>query len=71
MAGFLFLIAVLLGGASLTFYEAAQQISIGTSWAGDVCSMSKMFCAQPMYLAYAAGALLVLAIGAKIGSAAA
>jgi len=67
MAGLLFLFTAVLGGASLLFREAAGQISIGTPWASSVCSVSKMFCAEPMYLAYAAGAALVLAIGVKLG----
>ncbi len=70
MAGIAFLLAVLLGGAALLFRNAAEQISIGTAWASDVCSTSQMFCHHPEYLAYAAGAMLVLAIGFKLGSAA-
>jgi hypothetical protein len=70
MAGIAFLLAVLLGGAALLFRNAAEQISIGTAWASDVCTTSQMFCHHPEYLAYAAGAMLVLAIGFKLGSAA-
>ncbi|MDR3465083.1 MAG: hypothetical protein P4M07_03975 [Xanthobacteraceae bacterium] len=69
MAAILFAGAVLLGAASLVFYEAAGQVYLGTSWATDVCSASKTFCGHPEYLAYAAGVALVLALGAKIGSA--
>jgi hypothetical protein len=68
MAAFLFVLVVLSGAAALLFYEAASEIYLGTSWATDVCSTSKLFCGHPEYLAYAAGALLVLALGAKIGS---
>jgi hypothetical protein len=68
MAGISFLIALLLGGAAFLFYEAAGQISIGTQWASDVRSMSSTFCHHPEYLAYAGGVMLVIAIGAKIGS---
>ncbi|MDB5611310.1 MAG: hypothetical protein JWP25_8210 [Bradyrhizobium sp.] len=68
MAGISFLVAALLGGAAFLFWEAATQISIGTSWAGDVCSTSQMFCHHPEYLAYAASAMLIVAIGAKLGS---
>jgi hypothetical protein len=68
MAGILFIIALLLGGAALLFREAAAQISIGTSWAGDVCATSQMFCHHPEYLAYAGGVVLVIAIGTKLGS---
>jgi len=68
MAGLLFLLALLLGGAALVFYQAADQISVGTSWAVDVCSTSHLFCHHPEYLAYAGGVMLVVAIGAKLGS---
>jgi len=68
MTGILLLLAVLLGGAAVVFWEAAEQISIGTDWASDVCSSSEMFCQHPEYLAYAAGAVLVIAIGVKLGS---
>jgi hypothetical protein len=68
MAGICFLIALLLGGAALLFKNAAEQISIGTPWASDVCSVSQLFCHNPQYLAYAGGAMLVVAIGAKLGS---
>ena len=67
MAGLLFLIALLLGGAALLFNAAAAQVAVGTPWAGDVCSMSHMFCHNPEYLAYAAGAALVVAVGFKLG----
>jgi hypothetical protein len=70
MTAILLLLVVLLGGAAVVFWEAAEQISIGTGWASDVCSASEMFCHHPEYLAYAAGALLVIAIGVKLGSAA-
>jgi hypothetical protein len=70
MAGIFFILAVLLGGAALLFRNAAGEISIGTGWASDVCSTSQMFCQRPEYLAYAAGAVLVVAIGIKLGSAA-
>jgi hypothetical protein len=68
MAGISFLIALLLGGAAFLFQQAAGQISIGTQWASDVCSTSQMFCHHPEYLAYAGGVMLVIAIGAKLGS---
>ena len=67
LAGICFLIALLLGGAAFLFYEAAGQIS-GTQWASDVCSMSSTFCHNPEYLAYAGGVMLVVALGAKLGS---
>ena len=70
MAGICFIVALLLGGAAFLFKQAAGEISVGTSWASDVCSTSQMFCHHPEYLAYAAGALLVIAIGVKLGSAA-
>jgi hypothetical protein len=68
MAGICFLIAILLGGAALLFRQAAEEISIWTQWASDVCSMSSTFCHNPEYLAYAGGVMLVIAIGAKLGS---
>jgi hypothetical protein len=68
MAGILFLLSLLLGGAALLFQQAADQISAGADWAGDLCSTSPMLCHHPEYLAYAGGVLLVIAIGAKIGS---
>jgi hypothetical protein len=70
MAGILFILAVLLGGAALLFRNAAGELAVGTPWASDVCSASQMFCHHPEYLAYAAGAVLVIAIGVKLGSAA-
>lgn len=68
MAGISFLIALLLGGAAFLFRQAAGQLSVGTPWASDVCSMSTMFCHHPEYLAYAGGVMLVIALGAKLGS---
>lgn len=68
MAGIFFLIAILLGGAALLFRQAAEEISIGTQWASDACSLSSTFCHNPEYLAYAGGVMLVIAIGAKLGS---
>jgi hypothetical protein len=68
MAGISFLIALLLGGAALLFSQAADQISVGTDWAGEVCSTSPMFCHHPEYLAYAGGVMLVIAVGVKLGS---
>jgi hypothetical protein len=68
MAGLLFLLGLRLGGAALVFKQAADQISVGTSWAVDVCSTSHLFCHHPEYLAYAGGVMLVAAIGAKLGS---
>jgi hypothetical protein len=65
MAALCFLIALLLGGAAFLFKQAAGEISVGTQWASDVCSMSPMFCHHPEYLAYAAGVALVIAIGAS------
>jgi hypothetical protein len=68
MAGITFLLAVLLGGAAFLFNQAATEISVGTSWAGEVCSTSQLFCHHPEYLAYAGGVMLIVAIGAKLGS---
>jgi hypothetical protein len=68
MAGLFFLLALLLGGAAFVFRQAAAEIPLGTSWAVQVCSTSKMFCHDPQYLAYAGGVLLVIAIGFKLGS---
>jgi len=58
----------LLGGAALLFRQAAEEIRIGTDWAGQVCSMSTMFCHNPEYLAYGGGVVLIMAIGFKLGS---
>ena len=68
MAGILFVLAILLGGAALLFRQAAEEISIGTDWANQVCSLSSTFCHNPEYLAYAGGVVMVIAIGAKLGS---
>jgi hypothetical protein len=68
MAGISFIVALLLGGAASLFRQAATEISVGTSWASDVCSTSPLFCHHPEYLFYAAGVMLVVAIGAKLGS---
>ena len=68
MAGIAFLLALLLGAAAFLFKQAAAEISVGTPWASDVCSTSHLFCQHPEYLAYAGGVLLIIAIGAKIGS---
>ena len=66
MAVISFLLAILLGGTAFLFKEAASQISVGTSWAGEVCSTSQIFCHHPEYLAYGGEVLLVVAIGTKI-----
>ena len=66
MAVISFLLAILLGGTAFLFKEAASQISAGTSWAGEVCSTSQMFCHQPEYLAYAGFGLMTVAIGTKL-----
>jgi hypothetical protein len=68
MAGICILMAIMLGGAAFLFRGAAAEISVGTPWAADVCSTSQMFCHHPEYLAYAAGALMIAAIGAKLGA---
>ena len=68
MAGICFLIALLLGSAAFVFKQAAAEVSVGTSWAVDVCSTSHLFCHHPEYLAYAGGVMLIAAIGAKLGS---
>jgi hypothetical protein len=68
MAGITFLMALLLGGAAFLFKQAAAEISVGTSWAVSVCSTSHLFCHHPEYLAYAGGVMLIVAIGAKLGS---
>lgn len=67
MAGLAFLIALLLGGAALLYQQAAEGISAGTSWAGDVCATSPLFCHHPEYLGYAGFALLIIAIGMRLG----
>ncbi|MDO9298811.1 hypothetical protein [Bradyrhizobium sp.] len=47
MAVISFLLALLLGGTAFLFKQAASQIAVGTSWAGEVCSTSQMFCHHP------------------------
>ncbi len=66
MAGIFFLLPLLLGGAAFLFKQAASELSGGTPSAGEVCSTSPMFCHHPEYLAYAAGAMLVLAVVARL-----
>jgi hypothetical protein len=68
MAGILFLLEALLGGAAFLFWKAAPLISTGAPWASSLRSTSPMFCHHPEYFAYAGGMLLVLAIGIKLGS---
>jgi len=68
MAGLFFLLAILLGGAALLFRQAAEEIRMGTDWAAQVCSTSQTFCHNPEYLAYAGGAVLIVAVGFKLGS---
>ena len=68
MAAIIFLLAILTGGTAFLFKEAAAQISVGTSWAGEVCSTSQMFCHHPEYLAYAGFGLMTVAIGTKLGN---
>ena len=68
MAGISFLLAVLLGAASFILKQAASEVSSGTRWASEACSTVPMFCHHPEYLAYAAGVMLVIGIGAKLGS---
>ena len=68
MAGISFILALVLGGAALLFRQAAAEVSIGTPWASDLCSSTPLFCHHPEYLLYAGGVLLVIAIGAKLGS---
>ena len=68
MAVISFLLAILLGGTAFLFKEAASQISVGTFWAGEVCSTSQMFCHHPEYLAYAGFGLMTVAIGTKLSN---
>ncbi|MDO9060168.1 MAG: hypothetical protein Q7U92_14260, partial [Bradyrhizobium sp.] len=68
MAEISFLGALLLGATALLFREAASQISLGMSWAGEVCSTSQMFCHHPEYIAYAGFALMTVAIGTKLSN---
>ncbi|ABD88930.1 hypothetical protein [Rhodopseudomonas palustris] len=69
MAALLFFIALALGGAAMLFRYAHAEVRYGTSWAVDVCSASNLFCGHSDYLAYAAGGILVLAVGAGLGRA--
>jgi hypothetical protein len=67
MAAISFLLAISFGGAAFLF-KGASQIFVGTSWAGEVCSTSQMFCHHPEYLAYAGFGLMVVAIVTKLGN---
>ncbi len=68
MAGILFLLAIVAGGAALLFKQAAAEVLVGTDWAVGVCSTSHLLCQHPDYLAYSGGALLVIALGVKLGN---
>ena len=68
MAVISFLLAILLGGTAFLFKAAAAQIATGTSWAGEVCSTTQLFCHHPEYLAYAGFGLMTVAIGTKLGN---
>ena len=68
MAGISFIVALLRGGAAFLFRQAAAEVSVGTPWASDLCSTSPLFCHHPEYLFYAAGLMLVVAIGAKVAA---
>ncbi len=66
MAGISFLMAALFAGAAFLFKQAAAELHVGTSWAGEVCSASQTFCHHPEYLAYGGEILFVLAISVKL-----
>jgi len=66
MVAISFLMAALLAGAAFVFKQAAAELHIGTSWAGEVCSASPTFCHHPEYLAYGGEMLFVLAISVKL-----
>jgi hypothetical protein len=68
MAFITFLLAILLDGTAFLFMAAASYTSGGTSWAGEVCSTSQMFCRHPEYLAYAGFGLMTVAIATKLGN---
>ena len=68
MAGMFFSACDFARRGGVLFYQAAAEIPVGTDWAAQVCSTSQMFCHHPEYLAYAGGALLIVAIGVKLGS---
>jgi hypothetical protein len=69
MAVILLFAAMALGGAALLFKNAHELVYNGTPWAADACSLSPLFCSHFEYLAYAAGVVLLLAIGIGIGQA--
>jgi len=68
LSGLLFLLAVLLGGASFLCWDADGATATGSDWADSVCTTAPMFCHHPEYLAYAGVTALVIALGAKLGS---
>jgi hypothetical protein len=63
LAGILFFLAMILGGAALLYKLAAENISVGAQWAHNVCWTSHLLCQHPQYLAYVGGTLLAVAAG--------
>ena len=60
MRNFILFLAILCAAASFMFFNAARAAPDGPNWASRVCSSARMFCHDPMQLAYCAGGLAVL-----------
>jgi hypothetical protein len=60
MRNFILFLAILCGGASFLFFNAAKAAPDGPNWASRVCSSARMFCHDPLQLAYVAAGLVVL-----------
>ena len=60
---------VLLAGAAFVFYDASQELRVGTPWATDLCSMSSSLCRHPEWLLYAAIAAVVLFLAQRLAGA--
>lgn len=60
MRNFILFLAIVCGGSSFMFFNAAKEASDGPNWASSVCSSAKVFCQDPMQLTYGAAGLAVL-----------
>jgi hypothetical protein len=65
MAGISFLMAALFAAAAFVFKQAAAELHVGASLAGEVCTASPTSCHHPEYLGYGGEVLFALAIGAQ------
>jgi hypothetical protein len=60
MRNFILFLAILCAAASFMFSTAAKEAPDGPNWASSVCSSARMFCHDPMQLAYGAAGLVAL-----------